>query len=148
MTKASIARQLGNAIVAKNRNSGGWYGPHMAAASRAIQERIPLVDLVLEVRDARVRNWFLSFASVMGLIFTWRLRNVLKLFDEISHLHFCGFSSSFLVTRDLEFGSFGHHWVEIYRGEGAKWHLHLGFSKFSRELLLANELYIYMLTRL
>ncbi|XP_015895604.2 DAR GTPase 2, mitochondrial isoform X4 [Ziziphus jujuba] len=54
MTKASIARQLGNAIVAKNRNSGGWYGPHMAAASRAIQERIPLVDLVLEVRDARI----------------------------------------------------------------------------------------------
>ncbi|XP_052170770.1 DAR GTPase 2, mitochondrial isoform X3 [Diospyros lotus] len=31
-----------------------WYTPHMAAASRAIAERLPLVDLVVEVRDARV----------------------------------------------------------------------------------------------
>ncbi|XP_006662621.1 DAR GTPase 2, mitochondrial [Oryza brachyantha] len=34
--------------------SGAWYGRHMAAADRAIRSRFPLVDLVLEVRDARV----------------------------------------------------------------------------------------------
>ncbi|KAL5231034.1 hypothetical protein ABZP36_029810 [Zizania latifolia] len=34
--------------------SGAWYGRHMAAADRAIRSRLPLVDLVLEVRDARV----------------------------------------------------------------------------------------------
>ncbi|KAF7825942.1 DAR GTPase 2, mitochondrial [Senna tora] len=31
-----------------------WYSPHMAAASRAISERIPLVDLIVELRDARI----------------------------------------------------------------------------------------------
>uniref|UniRef100_A0A0D9XMS4 G domain-containing protein n=1 Tax=Leersia perrieri TaxID=77586 RepID=A0A0D9XMS4_9ORYZ len=34
--------------------SGAWYGRHMAAADRAIRSRLPLVDVVLEVRDARV----------------------------------------------------------------------------------------------
>uniref|UniRef100_A0A2P2KIV9 DAR GTPase 2 isoform X1 n=1 Tax=Rhizophora mucronata TaxID=61149 RepID=A0A2P2KIV9_RHIMU len=62
----SIAREIGNAVkkaavaaAASSRSSsrgGGWcwYGPHMAAASRAIAQRIPLVDIVLEVRDARI----------------------------------------------------------------------------------------------
>ena len=72
MATASIARQISCAVAkaARNRNSGGeggWYGPHMAAASRAIQERIPLVDLVLEVRDARVRMY------VMRYSFPWRI---------------------------------------------------------------------------
>ncbi|XP_057777459.1 DAR GTPase 2, mitochondrial-like [Salvia miltiorrhiza] len=40
--------------VAKSRGSEWWYTPHMAAAARAIEERIPLVDLILEVRDARI----------------------------------------------------------------------------------------------
>lgn len=31
-----------------------WYPGHMASATKAIRERIKLVDLVLEVRDARV----------------------------------------------------------------------------------------------
>ena len=31
-----------------------WYPGHMARALREVQERIKLVDLVLEVRDARV----------------------------------------------------------------------------------------------
>ncbi|XP_050385914.1 DAR GTPase 2, mitochondrial isoform X2 [Argentina anserina] len=45
------------AIIKATNNPGSgrrWFSPHMAAASRAIAERIPLVDLVLEVRDARV----------------------------------------------------------------------------------------------
>jgi hypothetical protein len=39
-------------------NAGGgavnWFPGHMAAASRAIRDRLKLADLVLEVRDARV----------------------------------------------------------------------------------------------
>ncbi|XP_009791129.1 DAR GTPase 2, mitochondrial [Nicotiana sylvestris] len=54
--KASLVQKIGNAIkeVARNKGSTWWYTPHMAAASRSIAERIPLVDLVLEVRDARI----------------------------------------------------------------------------------------------
>ncbi|CAK9143388.1 unnamed protein product [Ilex paraguariensis] len=53
---ASFVQKLGNAVkeVARSKGSSWWYTPHMAAASRAIAERIPLVDLVLEVRDARI----------------------------------------------------------------------------------------------
>lgn len=50
---SKIAKEVGNAVRKLSENRG-WYGPHMAAASRAIVERIPLVDFVLEVRDARV----------------------------------------------------------------------------------------------
>ena len=39
-------------------NAGGgavnWFPGHMAAASRAIRDRLKLADLVIEVRDARV----------------------------------------------------------------------------------------------
>ncbi|KAK6143067.1 hypothetical protein DH2020_023415 [Rehmannia glutinosa] len=54
-----LIQEIGKAVkaVAKGKGSKWWYTPHMAAASRAIAERIPLVDLVLEVRDAR----FLTF---------------------------------------------------------------------------------------
>ncbi|KAL5795166.1 hypothetical protein ACOSP7_003760 [Xanthoceras sorbifolium] len=53
---SKIAREIGNAVtkLTEKRGGGGWYGPHMAAASRAIADRIPLVDFVLEVRDARI----------------------------------------------------------------------------------------------
>jgi len=51
-----IAREIGDAVIKASRNPNRrWYGPHMAAAVRAISERIPLVDFVLEIRDARVR---------------------------------------------------------------------------------------------
>jgi hypothetical protein len=33
---------------------GAWYGRHMAAAERAIVDRLTIVDVVLEIRDARV----------------------------------------------------------------------------------------------
>ncbi|KAL6641497.1 hypothetical protein ACP70R_019678 [Stipagrostis hirtigluma subsp. patula] len=45
------SRRLGAAV---RGLSGAWYGRHMAAADRAIRSRLPLVDLVLEVRDARI----------------------------------------------------------------------------------------------
>jgi len=48
---AAASRRLGAAV---RGLSGAWYGRHMAAAERAIRTRLPLVDLVLEVRDARV----------------------------------------------------------------------------------------------
>lgn len=47
----AVSRRLGAAV---RDLSGAWYGRRMAAAERAIRARLPLVDLVLEVRDARV----------------------------------------------------------------------------------------------
>nr|ACF81651.1 unknown [Zea mays] len=46
----AVSRRLGAAV---RGLSGAWYGRHMASAERAIRARLPLVDLVLEVRDAR-----------------------------------------------------------------------------------------------
>ncbi|XP_010455459.1 PREDICTED: DAR GTPase 2, mitochondrial isoform X2 [Camelina sativa] len=51
----NIAREIGDAVISASRNPNRrWYGPHMAAAVRAISERVPLVDFVLEIRDARI----------------------------------------------------------------------------------------------
>ena len=33
-----------------------WFPGHMAAATRAIRNRLKLADLVIEVRDSRVRT--------------------------------------------------------------------------------------------
>ncbi|CAN0892799.1 DAR GTPase 2, mitochondrial [Linum grandiflorum] len=50
-----IAREIGNAVQKAARIKGkGWYTPHMAAAASAIARRIELVDIVVEVRDARI----------------------------------------------------------------------------------------------
>lgn len=38
-----------------------WYPGHMASATKAIRERIKVVDLVVEVRDARVSRRSFSF---------------------------------------------------------------------------------------
>ncbi|XP_043715760.1 DAR GTPase 2, mitochondrial [Telopea speciosissima] len=55
MATAALARCLGDAVKKAGANKGpGWFTTHMAAASRAILERIPLVDFTLEVRDARI----------------------------------------------------------------------------------------------
>ena len=51
---SKIAREIGIAVKKEVNRNRGWYGPHMAAASGAIAERLPLVDLVVEIRDARV----------------------------------------------------------------------------------------------
>ncbi|TVU31594.1 hypothetical protein EJB05_23286, partial [Eragrostis curvula] len=52
---ASSTEALSRRLSAAVRGlSGAWYGRHMAAAERAIRTRLPLVDLVLEVRDARI----------------------------------------------------------------------------------------------
>ncbi|KAL5709117.1 hypothetical protein ACHQM5_019839 [Ranunculus cassubicifolius] len=46
----AFARPLGEAVL---KAASTWFNPHMAAASHAILERIPLVDVIVEVRDAR-----------------------------------------------------------------------------------------------
>lgn len=72
MAAATFARRIGTAIketAIGNRTSGGWYDPHMAAASRAVAERIPLVDFVLEVRDARVCLLLLLFIRSHCMLF-------------------------------------------------------------------------------
>ncbi|KAL8204566.1 hypothetical protein R6Q57_010189 [Mikania cordata] len=53
---SSFVQKLGNSIkkVSESKSSSWWYNHHMRAASRAIFQRIPLVDFVLEVRDARI----------------------------------------------------------------------------------------------
>ncbi|KAL8119411.1 hypothetical protein AgCh_016798 [Apium graveolens] len=50
-----IVLNIGKTIkkVVEKKGSSWWYTPHMAAASRAIANRIPLVDIVVQVRDAR-----------------------------------------------------------------------------------------------
>ncbi|XP_020693694.1 DAR GTPase 2, mitochondrial [Dendrobium catenatum] len=53
---SSFSKRLGSVVkeIGQKQGFGGWYGPHMAAADRAIRERISMVDLVVEVRDARI----------------------------------------------------------------------------------------------
>ncbi|KAJ0989967.1 hypothetical protein J5N97_008323 [Dioscorea zingiberensis] len=53
---SAFARRVGAVVreLGLKKASGGWYGPRMAASERAIVERVPLVDLVIEVRDARI----------------------------------------------------------------------------------------------
>ncbi|XP_020575156.1 DAR GTPase 2, mitochondrial isoform X2 [Phalaenopsis equestris] len=53
---SSFSKRLSSVVkeIGRKKGDGGWYGPHMAASERAIRERIPMVDLVLEVRDARI----------------------------------------------------------------------------------------------
>ncbi|XP_078155948.1 P-loop containing nucleoside triphosphate hydrolases superfamily protein isoform X2 [Carex rostrata] len=46
-----FSRRLG---VAVRELKGAWYGRHMAASERAIVDRLPIVDVVLEIRDARL----------------------------------------------------------------------------------------------
>lgn len=40
----------------KGGGNVNWFPGHMAAATRAIRDRLKLSDFVIEVRDARVRN--------------------------------------------------------------------------------------------
>ncbi|KAK8523569.1 hypothetical protein V6N12_048086 [Hibiscus sabdariffa] len=52
---SKIAMKIGVEVQkAARSNKGWWYDPHMAAATSAIAQRLPFVDLVAEIRDARV----------------------------------------------------------------------------------------------
>ncbi|XP_057540437.1 DAR GTPase 2, mitochondrial isoform X3 [Amaranthus tricolor] len=52
-----MATLVGDAVrknAGKHKNRWSWYTPFMAAASEAISQRIPVVDFVLDLRDARI----------------------------------------------------------------------------------------------
>uniref|UniRef100_A0A1D1XTV6 Mitochondrial GTPase 1 n=1 Tax=Anthurium amnicola TaxID=1678845 RepID=A0A1D1XTV6_9ARAE len=53
-----FGRRLGAAVkeagASRRGPWGAWFTPHSAAAARAILERVPTVDLLVEVRDARI----------------------------------------------------------------------------------------------
>lgn len=59
--------RAGKGLAEMGFNSGGgvinWFPGHMAAATRAIRQRLKLADLVIEVRDARV-SFFNSVSYV------------------------------------------------------------------------------------
>jgi len=54
MAATSLGRRIGTVVKEELRSKGAWRDSLMAAASRAIAERIPLANLVVQVRDARV----------------------------------------------------------------------------------------------
>lgn len=88
---AILVGKIGAAVKQVSRNQAAgcwWYSPHMAAASRAIAERIPLVDLVLEVRDARVG--YSPFVTISVCCFSGALLYCVR-WDSATTLHqsFC-----------------------------------------------------------
>lgn len=72
-----------------------WFPGHMAAATRAIRSRLKLADLVIEVRDSRVRTYFhtqiLSVCVVLFLKF--ELFSVLNRFLYPPHIKIYSLSS-------------------------------------------------------
>jgi hypothetical protein len=50
----SAAKRAGEMAFNAGGGAVNWFPGHMAAASRAIRDRLKLADLVIEVRDARV----------------------------------------------------------------------------------------------
>ncbi|XP_077235276.1 P-loop containing nucleoside triphosphate hydrolases superfamily protein isoform X4 [Tasmannia lanceolata] len=55
MATAALGRRVGAAVKEAAAKEGwGWFTPHMAATSRAILDRIPMVDFTLEIRDSRI----------------------------------------------------------------------------------------------
>ncbi|XP_010933502.1 DAR GTPase 2, mitochondrial isoform X1 [Elaeis guineensis] len=85
-TAISLSRRLGAAVreVGLKKGAGGWYGPHMAAAERAILERVPLVDLVVEVRDARI-PFTSAFESLRRRVCSHKHMIVLNKVDLANH---------------------------------------------------------------
>lgn len=61
-----VLAKVGKKVAEMGFNAGGgainWFPGHMAAATRAIRDRLKLADLVIEVRDARVLSPTLSQA--------------------------------------------------------------------------------------
>lgn len=51
---------IGGMSFAKDAGKINWFPGHMASATRAIRNRLKLSDLVIEVRDARVRTHTLN----------------------------------------------------------------------------------------
>lgn len=60
---------LGQMGFTKSGGNINWFPGHMAAATRAIRQRLKLCDLVIEVRDARVCLFFLLQKSIKLIIY-------------------------------------------------------------------------------
>lgn len=58
--KRLVKKGLGEMGFTKGGGNINWFPGHMAAATRAIRDRLKLADLVIEVRDSRVRPLPLS----------------------------------------------------------------------------------------
>ncbi|CAN8246572.1 unnamed protein product [Cochlearia groenlandica] len=102
--KWKIGREIGEAVINASKNpKRRWYGPHMAAAVRAISERIPMVDFLLEIRDARLplsseydllRNFSplpskrIIVLNKMELADPFELKNWIEYFDERNDISF------------------------------------------------------------
>lgn len=68
LVKKGKAILLGEMGFCKGGGNINWFPGHMAAATRAIRDRLKLSDLVIEVRDARVITLY-YLPSVYGLLF-------------------------------------------------------------------------------
>ncbi|XP_031257411.1 DAR GTPase 2, mitochondrial isoform X5 [Pistacia vera] len=110
MTSLSkIGREIGNAVQQiGNKKGGGWYGPFMAAASRAIVDRIPLVDLVLEIRDARI-PFSSEFEQLRNYPFSSRRILVLNKMDLVSHSQLKEWMNYFNQRNCISFGVNSHN---------------------------------------
>jgi len=60
--KNTVKKGLGEMGFNKGGGVINWFPGHMAAATRAIRDRLKLADFVIEVRDARVRSLSLSLS--------------------------------------------------------------------------------------
>ncbi|KAJ0037286.1 hypothetical protein Pint_22446 [Pistacia integerrima] len=110
MTSLSkIGREIGNAVQQiGNKKGGGWYGPFMAAASRAIVDRIPLIDLVLEIRDARI-PFSSEFEQLRNYPFSSRRILVLNKMDLVSHSQLKEWMNYFNQRNCISFGVNSHN---------------------------------------
>nr|GEU94654.1 short integuments 2, mitochondrial isoform X1 [Tanacetum cinerariifolium] len=54
VTQKILKKQLGDMSFATGGGTINWFPGHMAAATRAINSRLKLADLVIEVRDSRI----------------------------------------------------------------------------------------------
>jgi hypothetical protein len=72
-----------------------WYPGHMASATKAIRERIKLVDLVLEVRDARVCLKPFPYYSLPFHVCVFLALMVLSSFC----LYSCAFSDTIVISK-------------------------------------------------
>lgn len=69
--KKVMKKGLGEMGFNKGGGNINWFPGHMAAATRAIRDRLKLADLVIEVRDSRVSLYFVQ--NSLNLIIKFRL---------------------------------------------------------------------------
>ncbi|KAK8938176.1 hypothetical protein KSP40_PGU015854 [Platanthera guangdongensis] len=66
---SAFGKRVGEMGFAAGGGVINWFPGHMAAATRAIRDRLKLADLVIEVRDARVSSFLPPILFLMSLRF-------------------------------------------------------------------------------